>query len=310
MRAKCADSSAIRTRRRSKRWQRDSTVIGTLRSSVVAKTNFTCGGGSSSVFSSALKALRDSMWTSSMMKTLVRICHRPRAADLDDLAHVVDAGAGGGVHLEHVGFAFGQDGDAVGADAARVGGRAAGAVRADAVQRAGDDAGGGGLADAADAGEHEGMRDAAGGEGVAQDAHHRLLADQVVEAGRAVFPRQHPVRRGVHRPARRPAGSPNRPGPSGGGGASACGGSSWNRPDMRGGLQPPRRPPSFVAGKRWEAGQTTRAETHCGCFLPDLTGLARRPSAADLPGVHIMFRGIGGNRGCTPRSPGPPLSRG
>ena len=48
--------------------------------------------------------------------------------------------------------------------------------------------------------------------------------------------------------------------------------------------------PWCVADKRWEAGQTTRAETHCGCFLPDLTGLARRPSAADLPGLHIMFR--------------------
>ena len=44
---------------------------------------------------------------------------------------------------------------------------------------------------------------------------------------------------------------------------------------------------------RWEAGRTTRAETRCGCFLPDLTGLARRPSAADLPGVHIMLLGGG-----------------
>jgi hypothetical protein len=43
---------------------------GTLRISVVAKTNFTCGGGSSSVFRSALNALVESMWTSSMMKTL------------------------------------------------------------------------------------------------------------------------------------------------------------------------------------------------------------------------------------------------
>ncbi len=54
-------------RRRSKRWQRDSTVTGSLRISVVANTNFTCSGGSSSVFSNALNALRDSMWTSSMM---------------------------------------------------------------------------------------------------------------------------------------------------------------------------------------------------------------------------------------------------
>ena len=80
-----------------------------------------------------------------------------------------------------------------------------GAVRAGAVQRAGDDAGGGGLADPAHPGQHEGVRDPAGGEGVAQDAHHRLLADQVVEAGRAVFAGEHPVGRGVHRLGRRVA---------------------------------------------------------------------------------------------------------
>ena len=304
----------MRTRRRSKRWQRDSTVIGTFRISVVAKTNFTCGGGSSSVFSSALKALRLSMWTSSMTKTLVRACIGRKRRRLDDLAHVVDAGAAGGIHLDHVGMAVGQDADAVGADAARVGGRAAGAVRADAVQRAGDDAGGGGLADATDAGEHEGMGDAADGEGVAQRAHHRLLPDQVVEGGRAVFARQHAVRRGVDRFRRRDrqrvaeqARALRRRAA-----LRLVGGSSWNRPDMRGGhLCRPRRPPrAFVATAKVGGRQTTRAVTRCGCFLPDLTGLARRPSTADLPGVHIMFRGIGGNRGCTPRSPGPPLSRG
>jgi hypothetical protein len=47
--------------------QRDSTVTGTLRISVVAKMKTTCSGGSSRVLSSALKALRDSMWTSSTM---------------------------------------------------------------------------------------------------------------------------------------------------------------------------------------------------------------------------------------------------
>src|SRR5437763_12484328 len=41
---------------------------------------------------------------------------------------------------------------------------------------------------------------------------------------------------------------------------------------------------SRVPGVRgWEAGQATRAETRYGCFLPDLTGLARRPSTANLP---------------------------
>ncbi len=74
MRPKCAASSACDTRRRSKRWQRDSTVTGTRRSSVVAKMNVTSGGGSSSVFSNALKALRESMCTSSTMNTFIRAC--------------------------------------------------------------------------------------------------------------------------------------------------------------------------------------------------------------------------------------------
>ena len=60
-------SRAASRRFKSKRWQRDRMVTGTFRISVVAKMNFTCGGGSSSVLSSALKALFDSMWTSSMM---------------------------------------------------------------------------------------------------------------------------------------------------------------------------------------------------------------------------------------------------
>jgi len=48
-------------------WQRDRMVTGTLRISVVAKMNLACGGGSSSVFKSALNDCVDSMCTSSMM---------------------------------------------------------------------------------------------------------------------------------------------------------------------------------------------------------------------------------------------------
>ncbi len=54
------------TRLRSKRWQRERIVTGTLRISVVAKMNLAWGGGSSSVFKSALKAAVDSICTSSM----------------------------------------------------------------------------------------------------------------------------------------------------------------------------------------------------------------------------------------------------
>ena len=52
---------------KSNRWQRERIVIGIFCGSVVAKMNFTCSGGSSSVFSRALNASFVSMWTSSMM---------------------------------------------------------------------------------------------------------------------------------------------------------------------------------------------------------------------------------------------------
>jgi len=46
---------------------------------------------------------------------------------------------------------------------------------------------------------------------------------------------------------------------------------------------------------RWETEQTTQAGTRYGCFLPDLTGLARGLSAADLPPQYIRSRGWHGN---------------
>ena len=49
------------------------------------------------------------------------------------------------------------------------------------------------LADAANAGEHEGVGDAAGREGVLQCADHPLLTDQVVEIPRTVFASEHGV---------------------------------------------------------------------------------------------------------------------
>ena len=53
--------------RKSKRWQRESTVAGIFFGSVVARMKTTCGGGSSSVLRKALKAGPESMWTSSTM---------------------------------------------------------------------------------------------------------------------------------------------------------------------------------------------------------------------------------------------------
>ena len=46
--------------------QRESTVTGIFCGSVVARTNLTCSGGSSNVFSMELNACFDNMWTSSI----------------------------------------------------------------------------------------------------------------------------------------------------------------------------------------------------------------------------------------------------
>ncbi len=58
----CSGSNRLRLNWR----QRESTVAGSFCGSVVASTNFTCGGGSSKVFSSALKLLAENMCTSSI----------------------------------------------------------------------------------------------------------------------------------------------------------------------------------------------------------------------------------------------------
>ena len=52
------------------------------------------------------------------------------------------------------------------------------------------------------------------------------------------------------------------------------------------------------AGKA-EGWTTTRRETRYGCFLPDLTGLARAPSTASLPRANIGRR-LRRAQGCRP----------
>ena len=121
---------------------------------------------------------------------------RPVARALDDLADVVDAGVGGGVHLQHVGVAPLHDLDAVAAELGHVEG---GLVHALAlvVEGAREDARGGGLADPAHAGQHVALSYAVGGERVLERRHHGVLADQVVEGGRPVLAGQHDVGRGL-----------------------------------------------------------------------------------------------------------------
>ena len=56
-------------RLKANRWHRERMVAGTLWSSVVARMKMRWAGGSSRIFSRALKAATESMWTSSMMYT-------------------------------------------------------------------------------------------------------------------------------------------------------------------------------------------------------------------------------------------------
>ena len=102
----------------------------------------------------------------------------PVAGAFDQLADVVDAGVAGGVHFEDIHVAVLVDGAAVLAFAARFDGRPAGAVGANAIERAGDDSRGGRLANPAHAGQHERVRQPPGSERIGEGAHHRLLADQ------------------------------------------------------------------------------------------------------------------------------------
>ena len=63
----CCFSSSSESRRKSYRWQRESTVTGIFWTSVVARMKITYSGGSSSVFKIALNAPVESMCTSSMI---------------------------------------------------------------------------------------------------------------------------------------------------------------------------------------------------------------------------------------------------
>ena len=98
---------------------------------------------------------------------LVACRHRGITHALDDLADIVDAGAAGRVHLLHIDIArFGNRCAGLALPTGMDGGLGALAVGAYAVERPGDDARGGGLSHPAHTGQHEGMGDAAGGEGV------------------------------------------------------------------------------------------------------------------------------------------------
>ena len=118
---------------------------------------------------------------------------RAVARVLDDLPHVVDAGMRGRVHLDDVDMARLHDRLAMDAELRHFDAGLVDLAGDFVVERAGQYAGGRGLADPAHAGEEIGLMDAIGGEGIGQRPDHRLLADQIVEGRGPVFSREHAI---------------------------------------------------------------------------------------------------------------------
>ena len=108
--------------------------------------------------------------------------HRGITHRVDDLAHVVNAGVGGGVHFDHIHVARFQDGFALGGDVRHVDGGTCGVVQGPCNQPRR-----GGFAHTAHPRQHIGLRHPARGKGVRQGAHQRLLADQVGKGLGTVF---------------------------------------------------------------------------------------------------------------------------
>ncbi len=174
---------------------------------------------------------------------LVACLNRGIAHAFDQFAHLADAGAARCIHLDDVHVTVVGNRQTVPALAAGHGRGPALAVRADAIEGAGKNAGRRRLPDPAHAGQHIALGQAPAGDGIGQSLNQGILADHVGEGRRPVFTRQDAIRRGC--------------------GCYFC------HPGADGG----------TVGAR----TATRMETRYGCFLPDLPGLARHTSAASLP---------------------------
>ena len=196
----------------------------------------------------------------------------------------------GGVHLDHVDVPALGDRAARLADVARRDRRTALPVRADAVERLGDQPRGRGLADAADAGEQERMRDPPALDRIGERLHHRVLADQLGKGLRAVFAGEHAIGRRAS-PAVAAAQGCRGPGP----GDSSSSIRSRLRCHSRHCEERSKAAIESNSGLlRFAQRQETveaddPARNRCGCFLPDLTRLATAPSA-DFRARHMVER--------------------
>jgi hypothetical protein len=112
---------------------------------------------------------------------------------LQQVAHLVDLGVGGGIHFQHIDETSLVDLRASRAYAARFGGDAG-----LAIQCFGKDAGEGGLADAAGSREQISVMQALLLQGIGKRADDVLLADQLLKCLGAPLSRQHLITHGMY----------------------------------------------------------------------------------------------------------------
>ena len=120
---------------------------------------------------------------------LVARLDRRIARAVQQLAHLIDLGAAGGVELQHIHVPAFDNGPAMAAFVAQ-GHRGAVNLVGLIVQGPRQQARCGGLADAAHPGQHKGMGNPTRRERIGEGAHHGLLADQILKGARPVFARQ------------------------------------------------------------------------------------------------------------------------
>ena len=176
---------------------------------------------------------------------------------INNFANIANAGAAGGIHLHHVDMAPLHDGRAMLAAATGVDGWAACAIGTDAIHALGNDARSGGLAGSANARHDEGLGDAVGFKGIAQGLDHSVLPNQIGKGLWAVFARQNLICSGVGHDIPRIL--------------LGCYRQRWHWSSK------PRMGCWQFLPVRWEGERLDidPSGARCGCFLPDLTRLAR-----------------------------------
>ncbi len=125
---------------------------------------------------------------------LVARTHRRVTDGIVDLTYVLDTVVRGRVHFQYVGMAAFNDRLAMDAHHRHIDGRFLHrTVRQFVIERTCKDACGGGLSDAAHAGEDPSLRDASTLECIRDGPHHGVLANKIVKACRPVFSREYAI---------------------------------------------------------------------------------------------------------------------